>query len=592
MVRFAAAVAASLGMLLAQQSEPVPSRPVTASQPEPALAQAQSLIDAGKFKDAESSVRGFLGSHGNSADAHYLLAYILFREGRPKLSLSEFDAGSHDRAPSALDLEVAGSDFFLMEDYPSADRMFTASVKANPSDAQALYFLGRTKYNESHFAEAAGALNGSLKIDSANARAEEYLGLAYERLGKTDEALAAYRAAIAVGTDAAWAGPYIDLGTLLTDASQAKEALPYLLKAVEIAPGDAQAHRQLGKAYLHLDQPAQALVELKEAAKLAADDATIHFLLAQVYQKLKQPDQARAETARYTELTGSHSSPDTPLAEARALLQIGKVKEAEQVARSYLESHPNSADGHFLLGYVLFRQENARASLAEYTEGAKYRRPDAYDLEVVGCDYVLLEDYTDADKWFTLSVQWNPGNLQAIYYLGRAKYNENRFEEAIHIFEYCLKMDPRNVRAEDNLGLSWEGLDRVDEAMAAYRQAIAWQADSPVKNSGPYIDLGSILVDNNRPEEGVPWLEQAVAIAPRDVKAHRELGKAYLHMNRLGDAQKELEAAAQLAPQNAALHFMLGQAYRREGLDDKAKAEFDRYAALNGTHSTPDKAEH
>ena len=584
MVRRAALLAASCGLLLAQKlNEPAPDT---------ALAQTQALVDAGKFSEAEASARSFLDAHNNSADAHYLLSYILFREGNAKTSLTEFDRGSQFRSPRALDLAVAGGDYFLMEDYASADRMFTKSVEANPGDAMALYFLGRTKYNETHFDEAIDALNRSLKLDPANARADEYLGLSYERLGKTDEALAAYRAAIAAGTEPAWAGPYIDLGALLTDNNQPKDALPYLLQAVQIAPGDAQAHRQLGKAYLRLVQLAQALAELQEAANLAPQDATIHFLLAQVYQKLNLPEKARAETDRYTELTGSHSAPDTPLAEARSLLQIGKTKEAEQAARAWLSVHPNSAEGHFLLGYILFREADARASLVEYTEGARYRAPSAYDLEVVGCDYVLLEDYTDADKWFTKSVEWNPGNIQAIYYLGRTKYNENRFDEAIRTFGDCLKLDPKNVRAEDNLGLSYEGLGRTDDAIAAYRQAIAWQSDLPLKNSGPYIDLGAILIDNNRPEDGVPLLLQAVAITPRDVKAHRELGKAYLHMNRLPDARKELETAVQLAPQNASLHFMLGQTYRREGLSDKAKAEFDRYAALNGTHSTPETAEH
>jgi hypothetical protein len=39
---------------------------------------------------------------------------------------------------------------------------------------------------------------------------------------------------------------------------------------------------------------------------------------------------------------------------------------------------------------------------------------------------------------------------------------------------------------------------------------------------------------------------------------------------------------------SARLHFLLGQVYRREGLNEKANAEFSRSATLNGTHSTPD----
>ncbi len=276
-----------------------------------------------------------------------------------------------------------------------------------------------------------------------------------------------------------------------------------------------------------------------------------------------------------------------PLLPVRSLVEAGKLADAEQEIRLYLESHKNSADAHYLLGYILFKRQKAKPSLAEYTEGAKYRTPSARDLEAVAGDYVLLEDFADADKWFTKSVQWDPGNLQTLYYLGRTKYNENRFEEAVEVFKKCLQLDPRNVKAEDNLGLSYAALERNDEALAAYRAAISWD-NGVSKDPGPYIDLGSLLVDNNRSSEAVPYLVEAIQIAPRDLRAHRELGKAYLHLNELEKAQSELEKSAEIAPKNAPIHFMLAQVYRRRGLPDKARIESERYAALAGAHSASD----
>ncbi|MGA8598810.1 MAG: tetratricopeptide repeat protein [Bryobacteraceae bacterium] len=276
---------------------------------------------------------------------------------------------------------------------------------------------------------------------------------------------------------------------------------------------------------------------------------------------------------------------DPALAAARSLAESGKLNDAEAAARGYLATNHASADGHFLLGYILFKKQQAKASLEEYTEGAKFRTPSAYDLEVVGGDYVLLHDYADADKWFTKSVEWNPRNFQALYYLGRTKYNENRFEEAVSVFLECLKLEPKNVKAEDNLGLSYQGLGRLDGAIAAFRAAIAWQTNAKQKDSGPYIDLGTLFVDNDRPREAIPHLLEAAALAPDDVRAHRELGKAYLHLDELDKAQAELERSVQLAPQYAPTHFMLAQVYRRRGMTDKAKQESERYIALAGAHS-------
>lgn len=296
----------------------------------------------------------------------------------------------------------------------------------------------------------------------------------------------------------------------------------------------------------------------------------------------------------------SQSAPvEGSLPEARSLLRQGKLAEAEQIVRRNLASQP-SADAHFLLGYILFRQiqstasvegsgagdseavrEQARASLAEYAKGARYRDPGAFDLKIAALDQILLKGYDPAVKLLTESVAADPKDPQAWYYLGRTKNNQNRFGEAITAFEECLKLEPRNVKAQDNLGLSYAGLGRVREATAAFKTAIEWQAAAPAKNPWPFLNLGNILLEQNQPREALPYLLEAAALSPRELKAREKLGKAYLQLDELDKAVTELEAAVALDPENAPTRYILGQAYRRKGWIEKAKAEFDRVAALN-----------
>ena len=552
------------------------------------LMEAQALLDQGKLNQAEHAVRRYLETQRDSADAHYLLGYILFKEQNPKASLEQYTEGARYREPSALDLEVIGCDYFLMEDYGAADQWLTKAVQRNPGDAAAQYFLGRAKYNEKRFDEAVHAFTECLKLDPTNVKAADNLGLSYEGLGKTEDALAAYRKAIASDTTVprTYPGAYLNLGTLLVDNSHPSEAEPYLVQAATSAPGESRAHQQLGKALLQLNRLEEAQAQLEKAAELTPQSAPVHLLLVQVYRGRGLADKAQLESDRYAALTGAHSSPETPLAEARALLEMGKLAEAEQVTRRYLEVRKNSADAHYLLGYILFKNQDPKSSLAEYTEGAKYREPSAAELEVVASDYVLLKDYPDADKWFTKAVEWNPKDALGWYHLGRTKYNENRFEEAIAAFQQCLKLNSKDVKAEDNLGLSYEGLNRTEEAITAYRTAIAWQTDSPLKDPGPFLNLGSLLVDADRVEEGLPYLLAVVRLDPGDYRTHRQLGKAYMRLNQLEKARTELERAAELAPQNAPVHFLLAQVYRKLGWMDKAKTENDRYVALTGTSSS------
>jgi len=282
------------------------------------------------------------------------------------------------------------------------------------------------------------------------------------------------------------------------------------------------------------------------------------------------------------------SSPqsDPVLAECLGLIQKHRYSDAGEKIQVYLHDHPDSATGHFLLGYALYRENKPRESLAEYTVGARLRKPEANDLAVVAMDYILLGDYADADKWLTMATTWAPGNELYWYYLGRTKYEENHFEEAIAIFHRCLTLAPHDLRAEYNLGLAYAGMGRNDAAAVAYRTAIAWQRTSALQDPQPYLDLGTLLLQEARPVQALPLLQQAVAIAPRNPRAHEQLGQAWEQLHDLPRADKEMQAAVSLAPQISSLHYELGRIYQREGLTAKAKQEFDRCAALNASHST------
>jgi len=119
--------------------------------------------------------------------------------------------------------------------------------------------------------------------------------------------------------------------------------------------------------------------------------------------------------------------------------------------------------------------------------------------------------------------------LGKLVLLGRTKYNENRFAEAVSAVEQCLKLDPKNVKAEDNLGLSFAGLGRNEEAATAYQTAIAWQSQLLVKNPGPYIDLEACF-SMRTTDEAISNLFQAGRDFPSRFQGHEILGKAYARL--------------------------------------------------------------
>lgn len=259
--------------------------------------------------------------------------------------------------------------------------------------------------------------------------------------------------------------------------------------------------------------------------------------------------------------------------QAKALLAQKQWSAAETLLRGVVRDHPDSVDGQYLLAYALFHEGNARESLGVYTTAARLRKPDADELMAVAADYVLLNDSVDAERWFTRATEMAPQNALAWYDLGRVRFSVNQNAGAQEAFERCLSLEPRNIRAEDNLGLVFEALHQPVQAEAAYRSAIAWQGALP-SYSLAFLNLGSLLVSQGKADEGLPYLRQAIALAPENPKAHEALAKVLEQKGDLPGAQAELETAVKLAPASSSLHFLLGRLYSRQGLKEKAQQEF------------------
>lgn len=282
------------------------------------------------------------------------------------------------------------------------------------------------------------------------------------------------------------------------------------------------------------------------------------------------------------------SSPDE-LRSAKAYLKQARYADCEKLLQAYLSIHPADPDAVYLLGYVLFRENKPADSLRQYTAAAQLRTPAANDLKTVALDYVLLNDYADAERWSRKAISLDANDPESWYELGRIEYNLNHFQQAVDSFHRSLALDPTSVKAENNLGLALEGLDRNDDAIAAYSRALALQANSPQPSEQPMLNLATLLIDRNDLKGARPLLEHAAQIAPQDTKILAQLGRLYSESGDLPAAQRALEKAVALDPQVASLHFQLGQIYRKAGAPDKAAHEFATVQQLLGTKSTPQK---
>jgi tetratricopeptide (TPR) repeat protein len=265
---------------------------------------------------------------------------------------------------------------------------------------------------------------------------------------------------------------------------------------------------------------------------------------------------------------------EAPLFRGKCLFNLGQFSDAENTLEAYISGHPQSEDATYLLADTYFRENKPKQSLQQFTAAAKLKTPMAEDLKIVALDYVLLNDYRDAGHYLEEALKMDPADVEVRYHLGRVRYQQNHFDQAITAFREVLKLDPGNLKAQDNLGLSLEAENEIDAAIVEYRKAIALDEALTAHSEQPYLNLGALLSKANKYEEAATLLKKAAEIDPRSSKIRYELGKTYFGLSQFEDSRREVEEAVRLDPKNAPAHYLLGRVYQRTGKSALAAQEF------------------
>lgn len=283
--------------------------------------------------------------------------------------------------------------------------------------------------------------------------------------------------------------------------------------------------------------------------------------------------QAKQASPTSTPYSTEESGPITPL-----------LVEREAKLRNDLAHEPTSADSLYALALVLRAEGKPRESLDTYTRAAQYRKPTPEELRSVALDYVLLKDYEDAIHWLEVATVMDPTDINILYSLGRCYYSKDRYLDAQGMYERVLAIQPKHLKAEENLGLIYDVTNHPDKAEEALRMAARWASENGA-DEWPFLDLGSFLLDKDRAKEAISPLRIAAHIRPESAMCHEKLGRALLATHDSTNGVAELEQAAGLDPKNPKIHFELGRALRLAGQTDQAEREFSLSQKLYSDHS-------
>jgi arylsulfatase A-like enzyme/Tfp pilus assembly protein PilF len=155
---------------------------------------------------------------------------------------------------------------------------------------------------------------------------------------------------------------YAYLAEALSGAGRSREAFRALVEGLAAAPRSADLLRAKGGLLLRQGDLAGARAALEEARSIDARDPRLHVELSGLYRNLAELERARVEADEAVRL--DPKSPDAHVARGLVLGALGREAEAGRAFREALRLAPAHPDALFYLGAVELRAGRAASAVS------------------------------------------------------------------------------------------------------------------------------------------------------------------------------------------------------------------------------------
>ena len=218
------------------------------------------------------------------------------------------------------------------------------------------------------------------------------------------------------------------------------------IKAIPDIPITVMAEAEAALSVIEADAPLPAVQPLLDASvRERWNDYGIGLLL--------QGDLKSAQAAFLKVMAMDPAYPDGPVNVARTRIQEGEVDAAIPLLEQALKLSPRLAKAHYFLGTAL----------------------------------KTLGRYDEAIEHLTIAAEQYPRDRVVLNEIGRVRFFQRQFDEAIAAFKRALAVDPEDLDAHYNLMLAYQGAGDAENAERERALYTRFKADEKAQAiTGPY----------------------------------------------------------------------------------------------------------
>jgi tetratricopeptide (TPR) repeat protein len=305
-----------------------------------------SLFNQKQYREAIREFHAVLKANQEAWKSWYYIGASHFQLQSYENSIDAFQnylkAAANDEKAQAPAYYYIGFSYYQLKQYDKAIPALASHIRLMEKTQQkveptARAALGRSYIYTNKFAEAIPVLTAAASEMKNNASNYYYIGFANHKLGRTDQAIAAFNSALAIDSkdvDTLGILAEIYLSQTRQNPGAAKQAISIGERLMALK-NDERSWGLVGQAYLVDQQYAKAAPLLDKYAHAHTDSGAAWFNLGLAYSRSSQWKQAEEALEQATKLAPTNIA---------ALLEMGYVYESDKQYDKALDAYQRAFD--------------------------------------------------------------------------------------------------------------------------------------------------------------------------------------------------------------------------------------------------------
>ena len=491
-----------------------------------------------------------------------------FQDQYEKALIEYYQALLYD-STSAQIYKAIGRDLIRLQQYESAAKYLEKAIHLDPHNREILHYLGEAYFNLKNYSKSVAYFERLFKLDPYNASVQNNLTFLYTHLKMNERLVAFYR------------------------------------KMMDYYPGDMDRALQYAIACIKTKKLAEAEKVLNEVVAKDSSQLDAYLLMGNLYEQKK--DTANAIRI-YRKLLERDSRNQEIL--TRIYRMFRSRQDWPAVEKSFLpvlREDSSNVQVRLILAESYFHQkryQDARKMLKPVLDVEDYR-PAA--LELLGRTAFEVEDFNEAEKYFTLLTKENPQNRFGWIFLTILYNRENKYEnsltvlqqaltfhkddpdllglygntlsqlgrdrEAIKPLEKALEANPDDVNAITALAAIYDKLKLWQKSDSLYEAALVKYPDNPLLLNNYSYSLSERGIRLNRALE---MINKALEKEPENGAYLDTKGWIYYQMGKYQEALEYVQKALDVRENSAEVIEHMGDIYYRLGQPEKAREYWEK----------------